>query len=192
MLCRDVVLCRIHSVLHHDHALHVHTHANMYACMHYIHTRTQPGRTHPSLSRPQDLLTSYIHHTHTYTYTYTYTHIYTQPGRTHPSLSRVDPKIYYLTHLTHSHIHIHIHIHTHTHNQVVRILVSVDPKIYYLILAAFFTMTMLAAIKTSAVIVFVLSVTCVMLAFAWYLAKWVLARDEGTPEMMEVRYFCLY
>jgi hypothetical protein len=31
-----------------------------------------------------------------------------------------------------------------------------------------------------------------MLAFAWCMAKWVLARDEGTPDMMEVSYFSLY
>lgn len=71
-------------------------------------------------------------------------------------------------------------------------LVSVDPKVYVLIVSLFFVLTMLAAIKTSIILVFVLCLTSLMLGFAVFLAKWVLARDEGTPEMQEVRDMCFF
>lgn len=41
-------------------------------------------------------------------------------------------------------------------------------------------------IRTSPIIVFVLSVCTISLFFAVYLTKWVLAKDEGPPEMAEV------
>lgn len=40
---------------------------------------------------------------------------------------------------------------------------------------------------TSVTLVFVISVCLTMLAFSFYLAKWVLQKDEGTKDMQDVR-----
>jgi len=71
-------------------------------------------------------------------------------------------------------------------NPLARALLSVDTRIWYLLAAFFSVASIVMAMKTSSILVFVLALTIVMLCFAIYLAKWVLSRDEGTPEMQEV------
>ena len=67
--------------------------------------------------------------------------------------------------------------------QIARALLSIDRKVVRVVALASFVVMLFVAWKTSWTLVFVL-VACVgMLLFASYLAKWVLAKDEGTPDM---------
>lgn len=65
-------------------------------------------------------------------------------------------------------------------------LATTDPKVAYVLGAAFGLAVLYVGSRTSLAVVFVLLVCLGMLLFAGYLAKWVMAKDEGTVDMQEV------
>lgn len=70
--------------------------------------------------------------------------------------------------------------------QLTRCLGSVDPRLWYFFMAMAGLGSLYVGIKTSWIVIFVLSTCLSMLGFAGYLCTWVLAKDEGTPDMREV------
>eukprot|EP00239_Pterosperma_sp_CCMP1384_P002465 CAMPEP_0197850278 /NCGR_PEP_ID=MMETSP1438-20131217/14870_1 /TAXON_ID=1461541 /ORGANISM="Pterosperma sp., Strain CCMP1384" /LENGTH=800 /DNA_ID=CAMNT_0043463359 /DNA_START=265 /DNA_END=2667 /DNA_ORIENTATION=+ len=71
-------------------------------------------------------------------------------------------------------------------NVVGRIMASVDPKILMITGVALAVGALILGFHTNLTIFTVLLTCMVMLLFAVYLAQWVLAKDEGTPDMTEV------
>lgn len=63
-----------------------------------------------------------------------------------------------------------------------------DPKVLYVAAAIFGLVVLYLGAHTSFVGVFVLVTCFVMLVFAGWLAKWVMAKDEGTVDMQEVTF----
>jgi hypothetical protein len=63
---------------------------------------------------------------------------------------------------------------------------KLDKRVYYVL--AFLTVLFMFFIgsRSSPIILFVFAVCTGSMVFAIYLAKWVLAKDEGPPEMSEV------
>ena len=70
--------------------------------------------------------------------------------------------------------------------QVSQWLASADPRVAAALAGAFFLLVLYLALRTSAALVGVLLVCAGMLGFAAYLARWVMAKDEGTVDMQEV------
>lgn len=70
--------------------------------------------------------------------------------------------------------------------QLVRMALKLDKRVYYVL--AFLTVLFMFFIgsRSSPIILFVFAVCTGSMVFAIYLAKWVLAKDEGPPEMSEV------
>lgn len=62
----------------------------------------------------------------------------------------------------------------------------VDPKVVQIAGVMAGILVLLIGIKVSFTLVFVLAVCLGMLAFAFYLASWVLMKDEGTSDMQEI------
>jgi hypothetical protein len=71
-------------------------------------------------------------------------------------------------------------------------LSHVDPKAAYTLAAIFGLAILYVGVRTSWAIVCVLLICLGMLAFAGYLAHWVMAKDEGTVDMQEVRSICCF
>eukprot|EP00897_Mesotaenium_endlicherianum_P007793 jgi/Mesen1/7041/ME000369S06366 len=69
---------------------------------------------------------------------------------------------------------------------ILRILGGFHTRIYYLLGLAAFAGMIYVGDATSPVLVFVFLVCICSMLFAWYLAQWVLAKDEGPPEMARV------
>lgn len=65
---------------------------------------------------------------------------------------------------------------------------TIDPKVAYVLAATFGLAVLYVGSRTSWAVVFVLLVCLGMLLFAGYLAKWVMAKDEGTVDMQEVSH----
>lgn len=72
--------------------------------------------------------------------------------------------------------------------QILRVLFGLNRRIYYLLLLLTFGALFYIGVNTSPIIVFVFSVCTVSLLFSIYLTSWVLAKDEGPPEMSEVKF----
>jgi Na+/H+-translocating membrane pyrophosphatase len=70
--------------------------------------------------------------------------------------------------------------------QLVKVLLNVDRRVYYALALLGFLFVLYVGIQTSPVIVFVFTVCSCSMLFACYLASWVLAKDEGPPEMSEI------
>jgi hypothetical protein len=69
---------------------------------------------------------------------------------------------------------------------LVKVLLNVDRRVYYALALLAFLFVLYVGIQTSPVIVFVFLVCSCSMLFACYLANWVLAKDEGPPEMSEI------
>ena len=70
--------------------------------------------------------------------------------------------------------------------QASRWLASADPRVALAAAGALFLLVLYLALRTSATLVAVLLICAGMLGFAAYLARWVMAKDEGTVDMQEV------
>eukprot|EP00240_Pyramimonas_obovata_P003547 CAMPEP_0118922970 /NCGR_PEP_ID=MMETSP1169-20130426/1684_1 /TAXON_ID=36882 /ORGANISM="Pyramimonas obovata, Strain CCMP722" /LENGTH=837 /DNA_ID=CAMNT_0006863899 /DNA_START=95 /DNA_END=2608 /DNA_ORIENTATION=+ len=71
-------------------------------------------------------------------------------------------------------------------NPIKRIINSLDTKALYGIATVCCIVALMLGYQTSPIVFGVLLVCMGMLVFAMYLAQWVLAKDEGTPDMQEV------
>lgn len=69
---------------------------------------------------------------------------------------------------------------------VIRLLANLDVRVYYFLILLLVVSMLYMALSASPVLVFVLVLCFLSLLFAGYLAQWVLARDEGPPEMTQV------
>lgn len=72
-------------------------------------------------------------------------------------------------------------------DQVSQCLARADPRAAAAGAAAAFLGVLFLAVRTSATLVGVLLVCAGLLGFAAWLARWVMAKDEGTVDMQEVR-----
>jgi H(+)-translocating pyrophosphatase len=69
---------------------------------------------------------------------------------------------------------------------ILRVLFGLNRRIYYLLLLLTFGALFYIGVNTSPIIVFVFSVCTISLLFSIYLTSWVLAKDEGPPEMSQI------
>eukprot|EP00249_Psilotum_nudum_P022394 c28502_g1_i1 orf=319-2730(-) len=67
-----------------------------------------------------------------------------------------------------------------------RVLCGLNKRLYYLLAILLFGMLLYVGERTSPIIVFVFAVCTTSMFFAAYLANWVLAKDEGPPEMSQI------
>lgn len=70
--------------------------------------------------------------------------------------------------------------------QIFRVLMGVDIRILVVVMLLGFGGIFYVGASTSLVIVFVFSICIISLFLSIYLAKWVLAKDEGPPKMAQV------
>lgn len=63
---------------------------------------------------------------------------------------------------------------------------GVNVRVLYALLLLGFGAIFYIGASTSPIIVFVFSICIISFLFSIYLAKWVLAKDEGPPEMVQV------
>ena len=73
-----------------------------------------------------------------------------------------------------------------------RALAGISPAVLYAILGICGVAMLYLAFRTSLALVGVLVTCMLMLLFAVYLAQWVMAKDEGTVDMQEVRPFITF
>lgn len=69
---------------------------------------------------------------------------------------------------------------------LVRALCGLDRRVYYVLSFLLFGAVFYVALCTSPIIIFVLVVCTISMLFAAYLTSWVLAKDEGPPEMSQI------
>ncbi|XP_038976401.1 pyrophosphate-energized membrane proton pump 3 [Phoenix dactylifera] len=69
---------------------------------------------------------------------------------------------------------------------IVRIFMGINPRGLFVLLLLAFGAVFYVGASTSPIIVFVLSICIISFFFSIYLAKWVLAKDEGPPEMSQI------
>ncbi|PNY11766.1 pyrophosphate-energized membrane proton pump 3-like protein, partial [Trifolium pratense] len=69
---------------------------------------------------------------------------------------------------------------------VFRILLGINVRVLFLLLLLSFGAIFYMGAKTSPIIVFVISICILSFFVAIYLMKWVLAKDEGPPEMVQI------
>ena len=62
----------------------------------------------------------------------------------------------------------------------------IDARILFVLLLFVFGAVFYIGASTSPIVLFVFSICTVSFFFSIYLAKWVLAKDEGPPEMAQV------
>lgn len=73
--------------------------------------------------------------------------------------------------------------------QIFRILLGINVRVLFILLLLGFGAIFYMGASTSPIIVFVISICILSFFVALYLAKWVLAKDEGPPEMVQVNLF---
>jgi hypothetical protein len=73
--------------------------------------------------------------------------------------------------------------------QIFRIFLGINVRVLFVLLLLGFGAIFYMGARTSPIIVFVFSVCIISFLFSIYLTKWVLAKDEGPPEMVQVRLF---
>lgn len=71
-------------------------------------------------------------------------------------------------------------------NPLARCVISTDRKVLGLIVLFFYSVLLFFGLKTSYIAGCVLLICAVMLGFSVWLARWVMARDEGTTQMIQV------
>lgn len=76
--------------------------------------------------------------------------------------------------------------------QIFRILMGINVRVLFMILLLALGVVFYIGASTSPIIVFVFSVCIISFLLAMHLAKWVLAKDEGPPEMGQVQLSPLY
>lgn len=79
--------------------------------------------------------------------------------------------------------------------QIFRIFMRINVRVLFVILLLALGVVFYIGASTSPVIVFVFSICIISFLLSMHLAKWVLAKDEGPPEMGQVQLppmsFCL-
>ena len=70
--------------------------------------------------------------------------------------------------------------------QVFRLLMRINPRALIILSLLVFSGVLYVGASTSPIVVFVFCICTLSLFFSLYLTKWVLAKDEGPPEMSEV------
>lgn len=73
--------------------------------------------------------------------------------------------------------------------QIFRILLGINVRVLFILLLLGFGAIFYVGARTSPIIVFVISICILSFLVALYLMKWVLAKDEGPPEMVQVNLF---
>lgn len=76
--------------------------------------------------------------------------------------------------------------------QLFRILLGINVRVLVVLLLLGFGAIFYVGARTSPIIVFVISVCILSFLVAIYLMKWVLAKDEGPPEMVQVNLFPMF
>ncbi|KAJ4785533.1 K(+)-insensitive pyrophosphate-energized proton pump [Rhynchospora pubera] len=69
---------------------------------------------------------------------------------------------------------------------IFRILRQINPRVLAIFLLAVFGGVFYVGARTSPIVVFVFMICIISFCFAVYLTKWVLAKDEGPPEMSQI------
>lgn len=72
--------------------------------------------------------------------------------------------------------------------QIFRIFMGVNVRVMYALLLLGLGAIFYIGASTSPIIVFVFSICIISFLLSIYLTKWVLAKDEGPPEMVQVFY----
>ncbi|WOL07074.1 pyrophosphate-energized membrane proton pump 3 [Canna indica] len=70
--------------------------------------------------------------------------------------------------------------------RIFRILLGLNSRVLFVLLLLVFGAVFYIGASTSPIVVFVFSICIVSFFFSLYLTKWVLAKDEGPPEMAEI------
>jgi H+-translocating diphosphatase len=70
--------------------------------------------------------------------------------------------------------------------QALRLLMRINPRALIILSLLVFSGVLYVGASTSPIVVFVFCICTLSLFFSLYLTKWVLAKDEGPPEMSEV------
>lgn len=101
------------------------------------------------------------------------------------------PRWYYLTIIfpPFSNVYIYIYSIIFLHNcflQIFRILLGINVRVLFILLLLGFGAIFYMGASTSPIIVFVITICILSFLVAIYLMKWVLAKDEGPPEMVQV------
>lgn len=73
--------------------------------------------------------------------------------------------------------------------QIFRILLGINVRVLFILLLLGLGAIFYMGARTSPIIVFVISVCILSFLVSIYLIKWVLAKDEGPPEMVQVNLF---
>ncbi|KAH7302772.1 hypothetical protein KP509_23G086400 [Ceratopteris richardii] len=69
---------------------------------------------------------------------------------------------------------------------ILRALCGLDRRVYYMLSFLLFGAVLYVALCTSPIMIFVLVICTISMIFATYLTSWVLAKDEGPPEMSQI------
>lgn len=70
--------------------------------------------------------------------------------------------------------------------QIFRLIMRINVRVMFVLLLLGLGVIFYIGASTSPIIVFVFSVCIISFVFSMYLAKWVLLKDEGPPEMVQV------
>ncbi|BAF08965.1 pyrophosphate-energized membrane proton pump 3 isoform X2 [Oryza sativa Japonica Group] len=69
---------------------------------------------------------------------------------------------------------------------IFRVLMRINPRAFIVLLLLVFSGVLYVGASTSPIVLFVFCICTLSLFFSLYLTKWVLAKDEGPPEMSEI------
>lgn len=75
--------------------------------------------------------------------------------------------------------------------QIFRIFMGINVRVLFVLLLLGLGAVFYVGARTSPILVFVFSVCIISFLLSVYLTKWVLAKDEGPPEMAQV-HFSIY
>lgn len=75
--------------------------------------------------------------------------------------------------------------------QIFRVLKGINVRVLFVLLLLGFGVVFYIGASTSPIIVFVFSICILSFLFSTYLTKWVLAKDEGPPEMVQVHLYLI-
>ncbi|XP_020247439.1 pyrophosphate-energized membrane proton pump 2 [Asparagus officinalis] len=70
--------------------------------------------------------------------------------------------------------------------QILRVFMRIDVRILFVLLLLAFGAVIYIGARTSPIVLFVFSICVLSFFFSIYLTKWVLAKDEGPPEMVQI------
>jgi hypothetical protein len=76
-------------------------------------------------------------------------------------------------------------------SQIFRVLMGINVRVLLILLLLGIGLIFYIGARTSPIIVFVFSICIISFLFSIYLTKWVLAKDEGPPEMVQVHLFSI-